>query len=429
MKVTRLIIKNIGKIADETIELNKPLILFYGEIRQGKTTILNSVRWVCGGSFPSDIIRHGQAGASIQLEFQGGVISRSFYKSKSGETKGRDIIFVRNGKPVPSPVAEIRRFLNPFLLDQDYLRNMGEVDRKKFFTELFAVDTSDLDTEAFECEQKARELRAKIKGYGEIDLTPIKAIDAAPLREELRKIRSDHETARGRVQMENQSIRESNREIEERDAERISLEEEIGEAEAKLKSLRADHEAVKKWLVGKKPSPFRNEPTMPDTSEVEAKIGEASAQQVRVEQYSRNVARDKDRKADNAALLETEKRQREIKAERAAKLKGITDSCAIKELAFDEAGNFTYQGTEAGMLSTSQIMRLSSELSALYPEGFGLDLIDRGESLGKSIFGFIDRAKAEKKTILATIVGEKPTKIPEEIGVFVVDDGKLIEAK
>ena len=45
MKPTKLVIKNIGKIADETIAIDKPLILFYGEIKQGKTTILNCVRW------------------------------------------------------------------------------------------------------------------------------------------------------------------------------------------------------------------------------------------------------------------------------------------------------------------------------------------------------------------------------------------------
>lgn len=78
------------------------------------------------------------------------------------------------------------------------------------------------------------------------------------------------------------------------------------------------------------------------------------------------------------------------------------------------------------MLSTSQLMRLSSILSGHYPDGFGLDLIDRGESLGKSIFSFIERAKAEEKTILATVVGEKPAAIPEHVGVFVVEQGKLV---
>ena len=41
MKAIKLIVKNIGIVADATIELNKPLIALYGEIKQGKTTILN----------------------------------------------------------------------------------------------------------------------------------------------------------------------------------------------------------------------------------------------------------------------------------------------------------------------------------------------------------------------------------------------------
>ena len=93
---------------------------------------------------------------------------------------------------------------------------------------------------------------------------------------------------------------------------------------------------------------------------------------------------------------------------------------------FDETGDFTYDGTQAGMLSTSQLMQLSSELSALYPEGLGVELLDGAESLGKSVFEFVNRAKAENKTILATIVGERPAKVPENIGVFVVEEGKVV---
>jgi len=64
-------------------------------------------------------------------------------------------------------------------------------------------------------------------------------------------------------------------------------------------------------------------------------------------------------------------------------------------------------------------------LSALYPKGFGLELLDRGESLGKSIFQFVDRAKQENKTILATVVGERPAEVPAEVGVFVVEQGAV----
>ena len=78
------------------------------------------------------------------------------------------------------------------------------------------------------------------------------------------------------------------------------------------------------------------------------------------------------------------------------------------------------------MLSTSQIMRLSSLLSAKYPPGFGVDLIDRAESLGRSVFEFVERAKAENKTILAAVVGERPAEAPAEVGVYIVEKGKVI---
>jgi hypothetical protein len=179
------------------------------------------------------------------------------------------------------------------------------------------------------------------------------------------------------------------------------------------------------WLNANPARPELEKPVRPDTSELELKIQEAGATNVRAEQYQKNLVRYKAKEEDNKKLLELERRQREIKAEKQAKLQSISENCGIKGLSFDESGNFIYDGTTAGMISDSQIMRLSSELSALYPDGFGLDLIDRAESLGKSIFEFVDRAKAEKKTIMATIVGEKPSNIPEEIGVFVVENGNV----
>ena len=129
---------------------------------------------------------------------------------------------------------------------------------------------------------------------------------------------------------------------------------------------------------------------------------------------------------DEAALATLEKRQREIKAEKQAKLKSISSTCGIAGLEFDEAGNFIYDGTTAGMISDSQIMRLSSELSAMYPSGFGIELLDRGESLGRSIFDYTAIAEKNKSSILATIVGEKPASVPANVGVWVVSDGKII---
>lgn len=426
MKITKLTIKNIGKIAYEVIELNKPLILFYGEIRQGKTTILNAVRWVCGGSYPSDIIRHGEKEAHIELGFDGGCIRKEWYVSKkTSETKDRGVTFIKAGRPVPNTAAEIKRLMNPFLLNQDYLRQMSELERKKYFTEMFSVDTAELDTEAFNAGQSASALRSKLSGYGDIDLTKVLPVDSSALKKELEAIRAVHAAVVKTIESQNKAVREHNGTVARGVDKRSMLATQISGLETQLVALKGEKTKVDVWLEN---NPNQKEaviPFAPDTSDLEAKIQNAAGQNARADQYAKNKARAEAKEKDEAALSALEKRQREIKTEKIAKLATISETCGIAELAFDETGQFTYQGTQAGMLSTSQIMRLSSELSALYPEGLGVELLDRGESLGKSIFEFIDRAKADELTILATIVGERPATVPADCGVFVVADGKI----
>ena len=155
MKAISLTIKNIGLVEDAKIDFDNPLILFYGEIQQGKTTILNAVKWVFGGAFPSDIIRNGETEALVRLDLDCGSIRREWYRARNGDTKARPVVFERNGLPVANPVAEIKQFLNPFLLDQDYLRNMTELERKKYFAATFAIDTAGLDKQITDNEAKA----------------------------------------------------------------------------------------------------------------------------------------------------------------------------------------------------------------------------------------------------------------------------------
>jgi AAA domain len=422
MKVTKLSIKGVGLITDTEILLNKPLLLFYGEIRQGKTTILNSVRWVCGGEFPSDIIQHGKDEALIELEFEGGMISRSWYRAKDGSTKSRPVVFVRNGKPVASPVAEIKRFLNPFLLDQDFLRNKNEIERKAFFIDLFGVNTVDLDKELFDKGREATALRAKLTGYGTIDLTPVEPVDIEAAQAELTRINTAFDSECGEIETANEAARTHNNSVDLAEANRTTVENEIVACRKKLKELEAQLKAFDipdRKTLGSKPN-------KPDTSALEKQIQDAGAINERAAQFERNKKRADDKKADEDALSKLESRQRAIKKEKTTKLKEISTSCGIAGLEFDETGSFIYEGTTASMISDSQIMRLSSELSAMYPEGMGLQVLDRGESLGRSIFEYVDFAERKKVTVLATVVGQKPAETPEKVGVFVVRDGSVL---
>ncbi len=455
MKISALIIHNIGLVADSRIEFNKPLIVLYGEIRNGKTTHLNAVRWVCGGKFPDDILRHGEKEGHIELEFDGGSIRREFYRAKDETTKARAVQFIRSGKPVKDAVLELKRMLNPFLMDQDFLRAKSELERKQYFTELFAVDTTALDTELFNAQRDAQALRAKIAGYGEIDLTPVKPVDAFALKVKRSEIQKqlEHDRAVWSTRCAEVDeyyskkinehtnlcalIQTHNSKVQKRKEDQAQIFRDIARLKAELSELEKERDENGKWLTD---NTVKESPAMPvrpvnpaapvpsDTSVLDFELQNAVGQNVRAEQFAANQKRAAAKRSDETTLATLEARGRAIKAEKTAKLKGVSDTCGIPGLAFDESGNFIYEGTTAGMISDSQIMKLSDALSAMYPDGFGLSLLDRGESLGKSIFGLIERAQRDETTILATVVGEAPAKVPEHVGVFIVESGKVTAA-
>lgn len=458
MKAVRLTINNIGIIGNTVIDLDKPLILFYGDLMQGKTTILNAFKWCLGGPFPGDIIKHGEKDASVVFEFSedGGLgsISRSWYVNKEGITTVRPVSFIRAGKPVTSPDKEIKKFLNPYLLDSDFLKKMGETDRKAYFVGLFGVDTSDIDQEILKAVDEAKTLRIEIKAYGDIDLTEITPVDISGLRIErtanidaYQAAVSAHEKAVAGIneqyQKECDTVDKENRTIAKLNDDRKRGAEKIVEIDDQIETLLSQVERLKEkkvefsnWIKDnpgqvEKNRPIRPElphaPTAPDTSDIDDQISEAAAIAVKVEQYQKNLKRAAEKATKESTLIANEAGQRDLKRKKVARLAEAGEKSGINELIFNEDGSFTYDGTSAAMLSTSQVMSLSQELSALYPSGFGLDLIDRAESLGfaigKNIIEFVEKAKRENKTILASIVGERPAVVPPEVGVFVVDQG------
>lgn len=460
MKVTKLMIENVGMIVKEYIVLDKPLVLFYGEIRQGKTTILNAVRWVLGGGFPDDIIRHGQQEASVELhatdDGKAVVIRREWYVGKDGTTKAREVSYTINGQVQAKPVQKLATFLNPFLLNQSHFADMNALARSRYLVDLFGVDTKSEDEAIAEAAATAQELRAKVKGYGQIDLTPVPEVDTEALKAKLAERRKAHAdsvaTARAEladlqkaynanvatIDKAGEAVRIHNAKVSRMNAENREDQSAVEELQARIDTLNHAIEARSKWLIEnpakdevKRPAPLDTSAidarinAIADTADLETAINNAVANDVRREQYVRNVARAEARDADNKRILELEREQRDLRDAKIAKLAEYSEKCGVPEMAFNEDGSFAFQGSTAGMLSTSQIMRLSEYLSDLYPEGFGLSLIDRGESLGKSVFGLVDRAKAEDKTILVTVVGEAPATVPVDVGVFVVENGAL----
>lgn len=412
MKIEKLVINNIGIIGNETVEFNKPLNLFYGDVRQGKTTILNAIKLCFGGSFPDDIIKHGEKKASVELHFDKTCIMRKFRKDKHGVTKADKIEFIdANGEVVDKPVDAIAKFLNPFLLNQNHLIDMNEPGRKRFFVELFGVDTESVDTELKQIEKLAQDLRIQIKAYGDVSAEIVEPVDVDTLKEDKAKALALFEEDHSKAYAFNEQSRKIN--------------DERTRGLGKIEDLKKEISIIEGWIENNPEAETKAMPCQPNTSGIDQKINEGVEQNVRYEQYLKDKGQSSLKASAQDGLTDADEKIRDLRKDKASLLSSVNDKCTIKGLSFDDTGSFEYEGTTAGMLSTSQLMRLSSELGKLYPEGFGLELIDRGESIGKDIFLFVEKAKAENKTILATIVGERPADIPADIGVFVVEDGEI----
>jgi hypothetical protein len=453
MKLLRLQITNIGAIASLDLPVNKPLLLFYGDVRQGKTTILNAVRWCWGGAFPRDIIKQGAEEGTVQITLDDKgttvVIRREFYIGKDGVTKARDLILTRNGVPQQRPSNHIALLLNPFLLNQNHLANMNERERGIFFVELFGVDTSKEDDAIAAAADEAQQLRSKIKGYGDIDTTPIATVDIAALQDQLATIRAKdaiasnaaqneikglniaHKNACDEIDQDNADARMFNLQIDTKERRAAELKETIAKARAELATIDA-------FLAGTSRAPISEHPPRPDLTALHEKVGfrtdtaalekaiqDAAAQNVRAEQSKIALQRAAERDKDKARVAFLEEEQRLFKISRTAKLADASTASGIPGLVFTDGGSFVWEGTDAGMLSTSQVMRLSQHLSKMYPDGFGFELIDRGESLGKSVLELWREAEERQRTILVTVVGDKPSEVPAQVGAYVVKQGEV----
>jgi DNA repair ATPase RecN len=453
MKPTKLIIKNIGCIEDITLEITTTLVLFYGDIRQGKSTILNCIRWLFGANIPNDLIRHGEKEAYIRLDFSQGFVERSFYINKEGKQTARSIEAYLNNKKMSQ--TELTMLANPFLLDQDFFKNKTNTEKYRYFLEIFAIDTTEIDNKYFDVDKKAKELRSEIKGMGEINPVLIEQVDIESLNRQKQQIKDLLNKKYLENKNKNDELRKDFNSKKENAKQEYDLSYKdmndknalVSKAESYLQlliNIGYNGEEVFYWIqslpkVKEVKLKEVEEPNyiseLPDDSElikIEEKITQASIINVHYEQYQKDLIKKSIKETKELELKMHEHTLRDLKKEKVLKLKTISDK--IPGLTFDETGNFSYLDTSADMLSDSQLIELSSTLSALYPDGISIELIDRGESLNlastnkanASIKKLIDYADQNKRNVLVTVVGDKPAKIEPEIGVFTVEQGKLL---
>jgi hypothetical protein len=457
MKALSVTIKNCGLIENETIEFNKPLICVYGDIKNGKTTVLESIKIGFGVKVPDGFIREGQDRADIIIELENGSIERCLkrrYKDVDG-VKSPDGTLIDTMKIVIGGKIlgkkDLAKHVNPFQLNQNHFVDMKLEERIKFFIELFGLDTSAIDESIKKIEEFNSSTRSFIQGFGAIELKVVEKPNIESMKVRKENIKVSRDTMK-------KEYDESFEAYEQSIADSTGLSNDLSALEEKktsedkahvdfLKKLKDDydesvnkateqHEAVVEEVAGKTvtvkemiekfvPVECPVEPTLPSLDEIDLQLQNAQADVVRFENYEKELLRSKQKEAKEKLLADGVAALKKKREEKKELLNSAKVSEKIEGLDFDEKGKLTFEGSTLAMISDSQEMKLSSLISALYPNSFSIELLDRCESMGKSVFELSDKAIKDGRNILCTIVRDEPAEAPEEVGVFVMEKGTL----
>jgi len=460
MKVLKLEIKNIKKISDATLELNKPLILIFGAVEQGKTTILDSIKMLFMRGCPDDIIQHGENDAEISLTLENGYIARKFKRENDVCTAGNLVAIINNKK---MSYAEISKLINPFQLDQDHLIKLKGIERKRFFLDLFNIDTAKIDKEIASITKTASNLRAEIKGVGNVDLIEVKEPNIKELEEKetairgeynkkVLEIRAENKKKKDKWEEDNEShqknIRDFNKVVENQHSIHLVMLNELNtlkeinylkesinikKAEKTITDFEKEIKKENRLTLLEQPN-FKNETDF-DKSKLEIilkEIQQAEIQQVKYDNYLEKLTKANEKLSKEAELLDFVEKLRELKKEKLTKLKEVS---IIENLNFNEEGDLFFEKSHIDNISTSQAVRLGSSLGNLYPENLlDIELIDRGESLiyavktsfNKETMAYLNKLKESNKTAIATIVGTTPKIENADIEIKTVENGEII---
>ncbi len=119
MQLKRIKIENIRSIKKEEIDLPPSIILFYGDIGSGKSSVLKAIEFALFGALTAadlkadSILRRGENKATVELEFSidGNeyIIKRMLSKSKKGSISQKSGILTINGEMTTYATTDLKR--------------------------------------------------------------------------------------------------------------------------------------------------------------------------------------------------------------------------------------------------------------------------------------------------------------------------------
>lgn len=188
--ISKLVVKNVMKVKYVVIEPDPddPIVLVKGENGNGKTSVLNAIRFATAGknSHPPRVIREGESEAFVEYETPELQVVRKWdAASKSTTLEVREL-----GEKKKSAQAVLDGFFSDVAMEVESFMALTGPERRALLSKATGVDTSMLDREeekVFEARTvTGRDLKAaqaRLAAHSQTEQPPAKVDTAALLKE------------------------------------------------------------------------------------------------------------------------------------------------------------------------------------------------------------------------------------------------------
>lgn len=428
--LVRMQVKDLGVVKEVAVDFVPGINVFQGENGQGKSTLLNAVKFAFEGkrSIPEGIIRRGSDRAEIMVETTDFTVDLQIYDGKNGQTP--KLIVKRNGFVKGGP----QEFLNGILAEFADPREIALMKPEDVFALLMRyakIDVSDIEKEIAELREEQTVTRRLIKEAGV--LAPVEKAEAVDVSETLAKINSIREA--------NRVEEDKKRAIEMKALKIKGYQEELSRIDESIASLQQEISSIEKRIKEKKESSIpvidalklaeQELETMPEpgeikpTAELEAAISQAEERNRKAALYERFVEWEKKVAGLTERLKSDTERVKELEEQK--RLRFTEADMVVEGLRVDEEKGVFYRTVPWKNLSEAEKLMLAAKMivNTTPPNAVRYMVIHQGESILSKLRSELHEYLVESNfTCLMQVASEQaPAKEP---GVFHVVAGEIV---
>ena len=435
--IVSLEVKNIGILKHIQADLHSGLNIFKGGNGNGKSTILNSIKFAVEGakSIPADLIRHGfdKDGKALRGEILLGLENKNnsgkfnvkleVYRGKDGEQKNR-LAVTKDGFNRPAPVEFLKTLLHEWN-DPQKISDLKGSDLYQILMKYSKVNLSSFDEKIIEIKEDQKYLRKRKKDLGvKNPVTKVEEVNIEEKMIELEEIRAFNKI-QDNIRKEQEKIKTD---ISAKKNEKLRVEEEIVELQRQIEEKNKKVELIHEEIINldiKKSGMEKPKDNKPEEKIVE-EIKEANTINKKAIEYKEYTKWAKDVEEINKKMTKNEADIKENEAKKDNAIK--TADMPVPGLSLTQDKDVMYKGSlwsntcesDRLLVGALIIINTTSDDSIRYM------VIHRGESILSERRDMLDRVLKENDyTCLMQVATEE--KANSEDGAFYIVDGEILQ--